>query len=84
MRRREFIAGLGIAAAMPLAARAQQPPVQVVGYLTGGESSRPSAAFRKGLSEMGFVEGKNVAIEYRSVECLGFGRKPCFSESWGP
>ena len=67
MRRREFIAGVGSAAAMPLAARAQQRPVQVVGYLTAGDT-RPSAAFRNGLSEMGFVEGKNVAIEYRSAE----------------
>jgi putative ABC transport system substrate-binding protein len=67
MRRRGFIVGLG-AAAMPLAARAQQPPVQVVGYLSASDAARPSAAFRKGLSEMGFVEGKNVAIEYRSAE----------------
>jgi putative ABC transport system substrate-binding protein len=68
MKRREFIAGLGGASVMPLAAWAQQPPVQAVGYLSASSGARPSAAFHKGLSEMGFVEGKNVAIEYRSAE----------------
>jgi ABC-type uncharacterized transport system substrate-binding protein len=67
MRRREFIAGLGSAAVWPPAARAQQAPVQVLGYLSASPS-RPSAAFHKGLSEMGFVEGKNLAIEYRLAE----------------
>jgi putative ABC transport system substrate-binding protein len=68
MRRREFIAGLGSAAAWPVVARAQQPAVPLVGFLNSGSpdgyASRV-AAFRQGLRETGYVEGQNVAVEYR-------------------
>jgi ABC-type uncharacterized transport system substrate-binding protein len=71
MRRREFIAGLGSATALPLAAYAQQRGAPTVGALFVGiqaESGSNVLAFRKGLSEMGFVEGRNLTIEYRWAE----------------
>jgi putative ABC transport system substrate-binding protein len=77
MRRREFIAGLGSAAAWPLAARAQRAAVPVIGFLHTGSAEQNAmlAAFRKGLSETGFIEGRNVAIEYRFAQA-NYARLP--------
>jgi putative ABC transport system substrate-binding protein len=69
IRRRELIAGLGSTAALPVVARAQQPALPVVGYFhpstPTGSVADNAVAFRKGLAEVGFVEGRSVAIEYR-------------------
>src|SRR6516225_5163804 len=72
MRRREFIAGLAGVAAWPLAARAQQTTMPVIGYL-GSQSADvdykiATVPFLQGLKETGYVEGQNVAIEYRFAE----------------
>jgi putative ABC transport system substrate-binding protein len=72
MRRREFIAGLGSAVAWPLAAHAQQPPATpVVGYFiaqSAVDSKNVTVPFLQGLREAGYVEGQNVAVEYRFAE----------------
>src|SRR5258708_31195635 len=72
MRRREFIAGVAGTVAWPLAVRAQQPKVPVVGLLNGvsfeGPYAAAVAAIRQGLQETGFIDGQNLAIEYRTAD----------------
>ena len=72
MRRREFIAGLGSTTAWPVVARAQQPAMLVIGYLgsqsADGDYKNFIIPFFQGLKETGYVEGQNVAVEYRYAE----------------
>jgi putative ABC transport system substrate-binding protein len=71
MERREFIVGIGVSSAWPLAARAQQQATPVVAFLRTGSAdgnARFVTAFRKGLEETGFIEGQNVTIEYHWFE----------------
>src|SRR5262245_25951590 len=71
MRRRDFIAGLG-ATAWPLVARAQQQALPVVGFLYPGARTelidKRLEAFRRGMAETGFVEGRNIVVEYRFTD----------------
>src|SRR5262249_29872116 len=70
-RRREFITLLCGAATWPLAARAQQPAMPVVGFIRDGSAeanARNAVAFRKGLNETGYVDGQNVKVEYHWLE----------------
>jgi len=71
MKRRDFISLISGAAAWSIAARAQQPAFPVIGFISGrapGDSEALATAFRRGLTETGFIEGRNVAIEYRWAE----------------
>jgi ABC-type uncharacterized transport system substrate-binding protein len=71
LERREFIALLGYTATLPVTAHAQQPALPVIGFLSGrspSEASYAVAAFHQGLNEGGYVEGQNVALEYRWAE----------------
>ena len=73
MRRRTFIEGIAAqAAAWPLAARAQQSPSSVIGFLSSGswdgDDVRRLPPFRQGLGEAGYIEGQNIAIEYRGAD----------------
>jgi ABC-type uncharacterized transport system substrate-binding protein len=68
MRRREFITLLGTSVALPVAVRAQQPATPVIGFLRNTDAASSEqllAAFRQGLAENGYVEGRNLTIEYR-------------------
>ena len=80
MRRREFIAGLGsAAAAWPAVARAQQRTQAIIGYLSGRMGEDPRVIpFRQGLKDSGYLEGQNVAIEYRFAD-LQYDRLPALA-----
>jgi putative tryptophan/tyrosine transport system substrate-binding protein len=77
VKRREFIAGLGSAAAWPVAARTQQAALPVIGYLSPNSAEADykmvTVPFLQGLKETGYVEGQNVAVEYRYADNVRFG-----------
>jgi putative ABC transport system substrate-binding protein len=87
MRRRNFVILLaGAMGGRPSAVRAQQKAMPVVGFLSGGSLGSDTAllaAFRQGLSDSGYVEGQNVAIEYRWAEDQ-YDRLPASSRIFGP
>src|SRR3954454_9673120 len=83
MRRREFVAGLGGAAAWPLVPRAQQRALPVVGFLRStslASATHLVTAFRQGLNETGFIEGQNVAIESRYADNQVVGLRALVAE----
>src|SRR6516162_8936241 len=72
MRRRDFIAGLGSAVAWPVVAQGQQPAMPMIGWLSGQHADDDyknfTVPFLRGLKEIGYVEGQNVAVEYRYAQ----------------
>ena len=84
MRRREFIAALGGAAAWPLVARAQQKTLPVIGFLSMGAAGAFApyvAGFKRGLEGAGYIDGRNAVIEFRWAEGHRSARHSCKSRN---